>query len=97
MSRYIEEYVPLAWFGTSSAIIMFALEVGIFLASIMGFVLPHEEDTEALKETQSWIYIFAVQPIMCTLSIILFYVYVGNDTPRFYISRGMDDTAKQVI
>ena len=39
-ARYIEEYVPLAWFGTSQAISLAFLQFGVFIATIMGAILP---------------------------------------------------------
>ena len=48
VARYIEEYVPLAWFGTSQAISLAFLQAGIFLATIMGAILPPDEEEELL-------------------------------------------------
>ena len=49
VARYIEEYVPLAWFGVSQAISLAWLQAGIFLATVMGAILPPDDDEEALK------------------------------------------------
>ena len=40
IARYIEEYVPLKWLGISQAISFTCLQLGIFLATIMGAILP---------------------------------------------------------
>ena len=48
VARYIEEYVPLAWFGISQAISLAWLQAGIFLATIMGAILPPDDDELAL-------------------------------------------------
>jgi len=85
VARYIEEYVPLAWFGTSQAISLAFLQAGIFLSTIMGAILPPDEDEELLKDDNNWRIIFAVQPTMLILSIVLFVLLVGHDTPRYYI------------
>ena len=45
VARYIEEYVPLKWFGTSQAICIGALQGGVLLATAMSYVLPPNEDT----------------------------------------------------
>ena len=88
VARYIEEYVPLKWFGTSQAISLAFLQAGIFLSTIIGAALPPDEEPEELKETDSWYAIFAVQPVMLIITIILFYALVRTDTPRFYITQG---------
>ena len=88
VARFIEEYVPLAWFGTSQAISLAFLQAGIFLATILGAILPDDEDDEALKDNLTYRIIFAVQPIMFILCIVLFYIFVRTDAPRFYIQRG---------
>lgn len=85
VARYIEEYVPLAWFGTSQAISLAALQSGFFIATLMGLILPPDEDEEALEDDKSWRLIFALQPMLYILSIILFYIFVGADPPRYYI------------
>ena len=97
VARYIEEYVPLAWFGTSQAISLAFLQGGIFLSTMIGAILPPDEECKELKEDQNWRIIFAVQPILLIVTIILFYILVGHDPPRFLISQGMDDKAKSVI
>ena len=97
VARFIEEYVPLAWFGTSQAISLAFLQAGIFLATILGAILPDDEDNEALKDNLTYRIIFAVQPIMFILCIVLFYIFVRTDAPRFYIQRGQEDKAKAQI
>jgi len=88
VARYIEEYVPLKWFGISQAISLTFLQTGIFLSSLMGIILPKENDIVALKANTSWRLIFAVQPIMLSVTIVLFFVFVRMDTPRYYIMSG---------
>ena len=60
VARYIEEYVPLRWFGISQAISLTFLQTGIFLSTIVGFNLPNEDDRAGLKAKKSWRLIFAV-------------------------------------
>ena len=50
VARYIEEYVPQKWFGTSQAISLAFLQGGIFLSTIIGAILPPDDDITALKE-----------------------------------------------
>lgn len=88
VARYIEEYVPLKWFGISQAISLTFLQAGIFFSTIIGVILPPDEDEQALEENKTWRYIFAVQPIMYVITIILFMVFVRMDTIRFYITTG---------
>ena len=51
----------------------------------MGLILPPDEDEKALEDDKSWRLIFALQPMLYILSIILFYIFVGADPPRYYI------------
>ena len=97
VARFIEEYVPLKWFGTSQAISLAFLQAGIFLSTIMGAILPADDDVEALKDNKTWRLIFAIQPIMYVITIVLFITLVGMDTPRFYIMQGQDEKAKDAI
>jgi len=59
VARYIEEYVPLKWFGTSQAISLTFLQAGIFFSTISGVILPSDEDEAGLKANTSWRLIFA--------------------------------------
>lgn len=97
VARFIEEYVPLKWFGTSQAISLAFLQAGIFLSTIIGAILPADDDTTALKENGTWRLIYSLQPVMYLVSIILFLTLVGTDTPRFYILSGQEEKAKQAI
>ena len=60
VARYIEEYVPLKWFGTSQAISLTFLQGGVFLSTIIGAMLPSDEDEAGLAANKSWRVIFAV-------------------------------------
>mmetsp|Transcript_4035 Transcript_4035/g.4900 ORF Transcript_4035/g.4900 Transcript_4035/m.4900 type:complete len:109 (-) Transcript_4035:1144-1470(-) len=40
VARYIEEWVPLEWFGISQAISLTCLQLGVLLSTIMGLILP---------------------------------------------------------
>lgn len=42
VARYIEEWVPLKWFGISQAISLTSLQFGVLLSSLMGLILPPE-------------------------------------------------------
>lgn len=98
VARYIEEYVPLKWFGISQAISLTFLQAGIFLSTIMGAILPPDDAPESeLKDNTSWYYIFALQPIMYVITIVLFFVFVRMDTPRFYIATDQTEKAKLAI
>lgn len=88
VARYIEEYVPLKWFGISQAISLTFLQVGVFLSTLVGAVLPNENDKEALEENQTWRIIFLVQPMLYLLTLVLFMLLIGIDPPKFYILTG---------
>ena len=44
VARFIEEYVPLAYFGISQAISLTFLQAGLFLATVIGAILPPDDD-----------------------------------------------------
>ena len=96
VARYIEEYVPLKWFGTAQAISLASLQGGIFLSTIIGAVLPPDE-SEDLGETNAWIFIFMLHPILMVITIALFLILIRTDTPRFYLSTGQEEKAKLVL
>ena len=48
VARFIEEFVPLKWFGISQAIALASLQGGIFISTIVGALLPPDEDKTAL-------------------------------------------------
>ena len=60
VARYIEEYVPLKWFGISQAIALCFLQAGIFVAHIVGAILPDDDDHAALEANTSWRIIFSI-------------------------------------
>lgn len=49
VARYIEEWVPLKWFGISQAISLTCLQLGVLLSTLLGVLLPPEDDIEALE------------------------------------------------
>ena len=67
------------------------------MSTIIGVALPPDADPEKLAATENWIIIFAVQPILLVVTLILFYTLVRTDTPRFYITQGEDEKAREVI
>ena len=67
------------------------------MSTIIGVALPPDADPDKLAATENWIIIFAVQPILLVVTLILFYTLVRTDTPRFYIMQGDDEKAKEVI
>jgi len=50
VARYIEEWVPLKWFGISQAISLTSLQLGVMLATLMGLILPPEDEKQALVD-----------------------------------------------
>ena len=58
VARYIEEYVPVKWFGVSQAISLTFLQAGIFLSTIIGAILPEDDDYAGLATNTNWKLIF---------------------------------------
>jgi len=88
VARFIEEYVPLKWFGISQAISLTFLQAGILLSTLMGGILPNEDDIVGLAEDQKWRLIFIIQPMLYGLVLVLFFVLIGIDPPKFYLLTG---------
>ena len=63
----------------------------------MGSVLPPEDDEEALKETQTWRIVFLLQPTVCLVAMVLFFVFVRLNPPKFYLLTGQEQKARQAI
>ena len=60
VARYIEEWVPLKWFGISQAISLTCLQLGVLISTLMGLILPPEDDKQALKDDKNYKLIFLV-------------------------------------
>ena len=60
-------------------------------------MLPPDEDEKALKETNSWIFIYMLHPILMVATIALFLILIRTDTPRYYLSTGQEEKAKLVL
>ena len=97
VARYIEEWVPLKWFGISQAISLTCLQLGVLLATLMGSILPPEDDEEALKENETWRIVFLLQPTVCLVAMVLFFALVRLNPPKFYLLTGQEQKARQAI
>ena len=73
------------------------MQLGVLLSTLAGEVLPPETDTEALKHNESWRFIFFLQPALYILVLILFYIFVGHDPPKYLVLTGQEDKAKKAI
>ena len=96
-SRYIEEYIPLALFGTMVAVKHVFEGIGYLWAYFSVDMLPVDSDTAALKANTSYYIIFALPGIFWAISIILMLTIIRHDTPKFYMMQGEDEKAISVI
>mmetsp|Transcript_14901 Transcript_14901/g.20187 ORF Transcript_14901/g.20187 Transcript_14901/m.20187 type:complete len:154 (+) Transcript_14901:521-982(+) len=97
VARYIEEWVPLKWFGISQAISLTCLQFGVLLSTLFGSILPDEEDEAALESNKTWRIIFLLQPALYLTVLILFYAFVRIDPPKFYLLTGQEHEAKEAV
>lgn len=88
VARYIEEYVPLKWFGMSQAISFTFLQIGVVLSTVVGVILPDEDDTAGLAVDRCWRIVFLIQPLLYVLVLVLFIKFIGGDPPKFYLLTG---------
>ena len=97
VARYIEEYVPLKWFGLSQAISLTFLQVGVVLSTMIGVILPDEDDAAGLAVDGCWRIVFIIQPLLYLLVLFLFKKFIGGDPPKFYLLTGQDAKAREAI
>ena len=94
--RFIEEYVPTAYYGPCAAVACFAMNLGSLLASMLGSVLP-PDDSEEIKTTNRYLIVYAMQPIIQVACLVTFYLIVWTDTPKFCLEKGHIEKARHVI
>lgn len=95
-NRYIEEYVPLAMYGTASPFNIFCGQFGVFLGNLTG-IFYQNDSPEELATTQVWRYIDAGSALFATLTIISLLTLVRTDSPKFYLSRNDEAGAMQAV
>ena len=69
----------------------------MLLSTLVGVVLPDEEDQQALVEDQSWRIVFGLQPLMFLIVLVLFLCLVRSDPAKFYVLTGKDEKANNTI
>ena len=58
--RFIEEYVPTAYYGVCAAVSIMAICFGTFSASLLGLILPPDDDKEALYSTKLFYVLYSL-------------------------------------
>ena len=58
--KFAEEYVPTSLFGVCGSIILMSMQLGILASSLLAYVLPPDDDTEAMSTTKNYYIIYAV-------------------------------------
>jgi len=97
VARMIEEYVPTSYYGVCAAIGIACIQLGTLLGSVIGMVLPPDEDEEALYSTKNFYIVYALQPVCQVISIIMYWTFLNTETPKFYLMNNKVDEAKAVI
>ena len=86
--RFIEEYVPLEKCGTCITVYAFAQNIGLLLCMLIAYILPSDEETDALARNDSWRFIFGLPIVTYSIIVALLLFRVPYDSPRFHIQRG---------
>ena len=84
--RFIEEYVPLELCGTCITVFSFAQNLGLLVALLIAYILPDDDDKEALGENESWRLIFGLPLLMYALIFGLLKLFIRYDSPRYHMS-----------
>ena len=61
----------------------FSQNVGNLIAMFSGVLLPDDDDTAALKETNIWYYIYAFPLLFYLIMAVLMFTVVRHDSPKF--------------
>ena len=59
----------------------FSQNVGNLIAMFSGALLPDDDDTAALKETNIWYYIYAFPLVFYLIMAVLMFTVVRHDSP----------------
>jgi MFS family permease len=84
--RFTEEYVPPHLYSILSPVYIFSIQVGTISAVLSGLLLPPDKDKpDILRENQIYHYVFAFPLIPFSLCLLLMFLVIDTDSPKFYL------------
>lgn len=96
MPRYLDEVVPLRLYNTCIATYYIAITLGYVFALDTAFLLPQDNETQALIDDEIGWRIILGQPLLWfLLQTLSFLFYIKLDGPAFFISNGDVDGARE--
>ena len=95
--RYIEEYIPVQIYTVCFGLFYFSQNVGGLLAMFSGLLLPPDDDTKALKESNMWLFIYGFPAALYLLMVILMLTVVRYDSPKYSLVTGKKENCIAVI
>ena len=96
--RFIEETTPSSYFDRVASIWKISMALGSLNAYCLGYILPYNQDVQALKETDRWLIIYFWFPLILYVCMILGLVFVVRyDAIKFLINSGSTIDAKLAI
>lgn len=82
--RFIEEESPSHLYDQVAPTYCFSQTVGTICAYFLGAILPADDDTEALLETNRWLVIYAYFPLALYFLTIISFIFIVKYEPVKY-------------
>ena len=97
MPRYIEETVPKGMFSFSMAVMGLAHGIAGFLGVSSTLLLPPDDDTEALKDSETFRWVFAIQGIFALICLTMGLTIFKLETTKWYLTQNDRENAEKAI
>ena len=97
MPRMIEETVKRKYFGLCIGVMAFTNIAATLLGRLSAKILPDENDTQALADSNLIHLILLGQTVFSLISLSMLLFYFKYDTIKYYLSYGDSETAMKVI
>lgn len=83
--KFVEETIPSHVYGTFGSIYPLSTTFGAFAATLFGLALPPDTDLVALRENQTWRYVYGFPILLCIIQILILLFVIKHDSPKFLI------------
>ena len=98
VQRFIEEYLPEKFIGPLFAVTQIITQIAALLGALSVRILPPDDDTEALKNNNTWRILSFFPNFFMIAFLICLLTCIRDEAPKFYLhEKGSEKKAKAVI
>ena len=98
VTRFQEEYIPPHLYSMLGPTFAVSCTVGSYVATISGLLLPPDTSSEkTLEHVTIWRYIFGFPLVPLVIALLVHFILIKHEPPKFYLMRDEDEKAEQVI